>query len=105
MLEQAAPELPAWLNAFLGPLGLLVFLIGAVVIGGLRRWWVFGWIYEEKVRENAELKRENHDLRRIGFSATSAAESSVGIAQTIAERKIQELAEEVEAARQRGDIR
>lgn len=104
MLGQSS-DLPAWLNAVLGPLGLLVFLILAVVYGGMRRWWVWGWQYDDKVTELEELKQENHDLRRLGFSATSAAESSVNVAERIAQTKIHEFAEEVDAARRRGEIR
>lgn len=48
-LAQVSPDLP--LDALLGPYGLLVFLILVVVLGGVKKWWVFGWLYQEKVVE------------------------------------------------------
>lgn len=36
----------------LGITGLLV----AILYGGAKRWWVFGWLYEAKTREADEWK-------------------------------------------------
>lgn len=66
LLSQTSNEL----NLFLGPAGLLAFLLIAVVFGGIKRWWVFGWIYEEKNKEVEEWKA-------LAKAGTSAAEAGV----------------------------
>jgi hypothetical protein len=49
-----------------GVTGLLIFAL----IGGFRRWWVFGWQYSEKVRESDEWKR-------LALGGTDLAERSI----------------------------
>lgn len=100
MLGQAAED---WLNYLTGPAALLVFLL-VVIWTGIKRYWVFGWVYDQALAEVEELKRANRDLRNLGFTAASAAESSVNVAERIAQRKIEEMAREVEEARRRGLI-
>lgn len=36
-----------------GVLGLLV----VILYGGVRGWWVFGWVYQDKLRQAEEWKR------------------------------------------------
>ena len=92
-----------WLNYLTGPLALLIFLL-VVIYTGIKRMWVFGWLYTAKDKEVEELKRENRELRRLGSSAVGAAERSVSVAENIARRKIEEMAKELERARERGEI-
>lgn len=58
------------LDQLLGPLGLLAFLLVAVVWGGRKRWWVFGWVYDAKAAEAAEWKA-------LALSSTAASEAGV----------------------------
>jgi hypothetical protein len=62
------------LQLFLGPLALTAFLLVAVVYGGIKRWWVFGWIYEVKAKECEEWK----ELAKTG---TVAAERGTRVAE------------------------
>lgn len=64
------------LSLFLGPVGLLAFLLIAVVFGGIKKWWVFGWIYEEKAKDCEEWK----GLAKTG---TLAAEHGVRVAEAV----------------------
>lgn len=40
---------------FLNRGGMLALLI-VILVGGHRKWWTFGWIYQEKAREAEEWK-------------------------------------------------
>jgi len=91
-----AADLP-W-QTLLGPWGLTAFLLLAVVWGGRKRWWVFGWQYEEKMKE-AEF------YRNIAFRTTRAAETAVTAAEKLTGADLEELARVVDQARQRGEIR
>ena len=41
---------------------LLVLLI---LYGGYRKWWVFGWSYEEKINSEREWRVNSESLRRM----------------------------------------
>lgn len=51
-----------------GVLGLLVIAI----VGGYRKWWVYGWIYRE-------VERERDDWRDIALHGTDLAEKTVDL--------------------------
>jgi hypothetical protein len=54
--------------------GGMIALLLIILVGGLRRWWVFGWIYEEKMQDCDEWK----ELALKGAeTATRAAEVAV----------------------------
>jgi hypothetical protein len=95
-LAQTAGELP-W-QTLLGPWGLTAFLLLAVVYGGRKRWWVFGWQYEEKSRE-AEF------YRNIAFRTTNVAEAATSAAERLTGQDLEELADIVDEARRKGEIR
>lgn len=57
----------------LGIIGLLL----AVLIGGARRWWVFGWYAERLEAENAELKAQLDRGVSLAERATKVAEKHV----------------------------
>lgn len=103
ILQQAQSTGDQWLTYLTGPMALLIFLL-VVIYTGVRKMWVFGWLYDAKSKEAEELKKENLELRKLGFTATSAAERSVSAAEFIARRKIEEMAEELDQARKRGEI-
>jgi hypothetical protein len=59
---------PAWVNLLLGPGGLLVGLM-IVIYTGVRKMWVFGWMYAEKSKE-ADRWRDMA-LRGTSLAATT----------------------------------
>ena len=73
-------------------------MLFAVVWGGRKRWWVFGWQYEEKSKE-AEF------YRSIAFRTTSAAEAATSAAEKISGQDLEDLARIVDAARKKGVIK
>ena len=62
--------LPAWqvLQAGGLPLGLAV-----VIWTGLRRLWVFGWLYEDSITRVREMQQERDEWRRLALSGTALA--------------------------------
>jgi hypothetical protein len=52
-----------------GVTGLLVFAL----IGGFRKWWVFGWQYTETARERDEWKR-------LALGGTELSERAIQVA-------------------------
>ena len=69
------------IDLLLGPLGLLAFLLFAVVWGGIKQWWVFGWAYREKVKECEEWKALAKSGTRASESAVRTVERVVGPAE------------------------
>jgi len=59
-----------------GITGLLVFAL----IGGFRKWWVFGWQYKDVCKEKDEWKQ-------LALGGTQLAERSVSVAKEVAEVK------------------
>jgi hypothetical protein len=55
------------------PLGLAGFLL-VVLWTGARRWWVFGWVYEDKKKENEEWMRLALAGTHLATKATEALE-------------------------------
>lgn len=71
---------PSWVSDALGPSGLLVFLLVVVVWGGVKRWWVFGWIHEE-VREERDMFRD------MALRSLETAEHSAKVAEHVVTTK------------------
>lgn len=90
--------LPDWVNLALGPAGLLAFLLVVVVWGGIKRWWVFGWQFEA-------MSRERDMYRQMAFKALDSAETGVKVAEHIANSSLENMANKVDEARARGEIR
>lgn len=65
-MADLAPLLKA-LNDF-GVLAILVLII----VTGVRRYWVFGWQYEEKLREC-------EDLRRLAYRLLGVSEGTIDL--------------------------
>lgn len=96
-VAQAANN-PPWLDAALGPLGLLVFLLVGVVWGGIKQWWVFGWQYREATRDR-------DDWRHLALQGTSAADKAAEVAKSMLPGSLEAMARMVDDARKRGEIR
>lgn len=58
-----------------GVLGLLFFIL----IGGYRKWWVFGWLYSESEDRTKKAERERDDWRDLALHGTSLAEQTVDL--------------------------
>jgi hypothetical protein len=58
-----------------GIIGLLV----VILVGGSKRWWAWGWQYEDLIKEKDEWKR-------LALSGTDMAEKLTSIAQSIKEK-------------------
>lgn len=98
IILQSSTGNPPWLDAALGPLGLLVFLLVGVVWGGIKQWWVFGWQYREATRDR-------DDWRSLAMQGTSAADKTADVAKAMIPHSIEEMAKLVDDARRRGEIR
>lgn len=58
----------------LGPAGLFymfVFLVGLVL-----KKWVLGWVYEEKIKENEQLRKERDDALDLAIFGIDATEKT-----------------------------
>lgn len=84
-------------DALLGPYGLLAFLLGVVVFGGIKRWWVFGWTYNDKTREAQEWKT----MALKGLGTTEKATDALQVA-TEQHPSSEQLILLLEEARRRG---
>ncbi len=62
-----------------GVTGLLVFAL----IGGFRRWWVFGWQHNEVVKERDEWKR-------LALHGTNLSEKTVEVARRVVTSEVDE---------------
>ena len=56
----------------LGGWAAFLSLVVAVAVGGLRRWWVFGWIYD---RERADRQTSDTQAERNAESLKTMADS------------------------------
>jgi hypothetical protein len=54
--------------------GGMVGLLLAILVGGMKRWWVFGWVYEDKDKQLVEKQRESDMYRELAFRGTQLAE-------------------------------
>lgn len=59
-----------------GVTGLLIFAL----IGGFRKWWVFGWHYKE-------VEQEKNEWKQLALGGTQLAERSVSVAKEVVEVK------------------
>lgn len=59
-----------------GVTGLLIFAL----IGGFRKWWVFGWQYKE-------VEEEKKEWKQLALGGTQLAERSVNVAKEAVEVK------------------
>jgi hypothetical protein len=94
-----------WLELLLGQGGVLVALI-IVIITGIRKFWVFGWQYQE-LKKQAEERYEEIGSRctaaeqdrdrflELAFRGTNAAEEAARLAaEKLANKTVGELTDE-----------
>jgi hypothetical protein len=86
-------------DVLIGPYGLLGFLLFVVVWGGRRRWWVFGWVYEDLRAEYEGLKAENDRLRELGMRAAQSAETGIDAVERLAQDRVARLEQEIKLLR------
>lgn len=60
----------------LGIVGLLL----VILVGGAKRWWVFGWQYDAKEREAEEWKE-------LAIKGTEMSRNAVGVAEAEKRRR------------------
>lgn len=58
-----------------GVLGILVIIL----LGGYRKWWVFGWQYKESEQRTSKAEHERDDWRDIALHGTNIAEQTVDL--------------------------
>jgi len=100
MLIQTTPQVPV--DVLLGPYGLLGFLIFVVVLGGLRRWWVYGWQWQAE-------RDEKLYWRDVALKALGTAEEASKVAHTAVRSgpttpELEAMARQVDDARSRGEL-
>lgn len=89
-----------WIGLFTGPFALLLFLL-TVIWTGIRRFWVFGWQFED-------MRVDRDRYRDMALRGVGAAEKSVEVTQELAERKSghdADVAELIAEAKRRGLLR
>lgn len=60
-----------------GVIGLLI----AILVGGVRRWWVFGWQHEE-------MRKDRDEWKALALHSITTAEAGTTLAETLARRKL-----------------
>lgn len=57
----------------------VVTILLVVLYGGIKQWWVFGWLYKQEVGRNDALEEKNQRLQEAAFRAAGVAEETVAI--------------------------
>lgn len=57
---------------YLSRASIITFLI-IVVYGGYKKWWVFGWLYNEKTTECETVREEKDAWREIALKGANVA--------------------------------
>jgi hypothetical protein len=59
----------------------VVAVLLVLIWGGLRRWWVFGWVYRDQVERDkvayAEKAREAEEWKQLALRGTDLLERNV----------------------------
>jgi hypothetical protein len=58
-----------------GVVGLLLIIL----VGGFRKWWVFGWQYKEAIEQQKKIEQERDDWRNLALHGTNLAEQTVNL--------------------------
>ena len=65
--------------------GGMVALLFLIILGGWRRYWVFGWYAEEQAERIKQLENRLERATRVAESGTAAADRAT----RVAERRIE----------------
>lgn len=63
---------PGILLDYLSRASVVTFLI-LVVYGGYKKWWVWGWLYNEKTDEIENLRKESNAWRETALKGANVA--------------------------------
>lgn len=55
-------------------LGVVALLL-LIMVGGARRWWVFGWTYNDLSTQHETLRGEKNEWKELALRSTNLAES------------------------------
>jgi hypothetical protein len=61
-----------WVSSLANSLGVVTLLL-IIIIGGYRRWWVFGWLYDQKVQEVEFLRQSNQKMLDLSGRGVAVA--------------------------------
>ena len=61
--------------------GGMVFLLFAIIVGGWRRYWVFGWYADEQAERIRQLENRLERATRVAESGTAAADRATRVAE------------------------
>lgn len=59
--------------------GGVIGLFTLILVGGFRRWWVWGWAYKDMEAAKARVEQERDDWRQLALHGTSLAEQTVNL--------------------------
>ena len=80
--QLVTPELVAYARD-IGIIGLLIFII----LGGQRRWWVFGWIHDQQLAQCdariEEMKSDVQEWKQLALQGTALAERQAEVAERV----------------------
>lgn len=77
-MQQTDPvQFVTWVSSLANSLGVVALLL-LIIIGGYRRWWVFGWLYDQKVQECEYLRASNQKM--LELSGRTAAVATTALA-------------------------
>lgn len=74
--------------------GVVAFAL-LILVGGHRRWWVFGWQYEA-------AERRAEEWRELALNGTLTAERAVSLADTVSRARVETTGAVVRARQARG---
>ena len=77
LLYDAGLDLPSVLKmaSQAGVIGLLLIIL----VGGFRKWWVFGWQYKDAQDQIKKVEAERDDWRNLALHGTNLAEQTVSL--------------------------
>jgi len=55
--------------------GGIVGILLLILVGGFRRWWVFGWYYNELMERHTNMRQERDAWKELALRSTNLAES------------------------------
>lgn len=62
--------------------GGMIALLFLILVGGWRRYWVFGWYAEEQARRINQLEDRIERATRVAESGTAAADRATRVAES-----------------------